>query len=1014
MLSRLCKLSILSICIVFGAGTSNTQQQILKYYCPVSQAYKDYQAGTLKIEQVPSFDSQASCDTSCSSSRTCEYSPSVISTTSIANIIQGQPVNIDDINKKIASLGNIMGIQIKANNSLQLQLSSLMPFAVTELFKPIKDSDLEKNGFKATMNGGTTQVSDLTTGNIFFEVTPTTAMMQKTTGEMRVAHSMCQKEEKIPEAEYNKLYAQYEQLLKEYNDKKTNVAPTIPSKTRVVDYQCTKITEGGITKEKNGWINLAQAIGVTITSSSVIFNVQEANSDGSPSSKFQTYTINVANGVGEYILAVEGHTGNEIQADGKSLFFEISAHDPTNTKNFLFSVNEGADGIRVDGSFEIVVLTENTSAGYRCPFNSSIVGDLGLNSFSSSATCEASCMVSSSCVTVDGSTATNNGQCKIISSEFINTVTDVNNKTFHLARKITRECNIETQKETGCAQYETKTTNSPNIKDLLKGGIPVVQTNKQNHDFSKAMEVFGVSAMAENIPHIFSAEASYCDKGQFIDKFDVWNLLDYAFMIAGPAFETIKNTGTAGQAAASVATGATSSGVSAAISAAKSNFASFMSNTLKIVSKETAEKIFTNLTVAITKEITESAWKSICSNNSNGTLCPEQEQNEKMSQVFVTGNQTVSNSNDLNGAISANDLKAVEYATCMTERFSLTYQDVMNYTSGLAVSNVLHYSTEYPVLVTATELYSLREVMSNPNATVADDINKYFYARYNIDNNQAPCPGDSSKTCYGLTALKGEDYMIAAETICRGQENLSYIRNTYGERFLNPDLATPTLDKEYPASNELQTKEESLPGFSEDSDVAMADTGFTGSDAANMAMDIAIGSVPFPGNLALSVLKDALEMFEDKGNTCTDMELAEKRAQKEGDNTYITTNKRISLGLCTKVATEERNKIAGTVIRKREHYCCFDQVSTKIMAEGSMVQLGKKMTKENCAPITVDDLTKVSFRACQANEDPAKNNCFPTQKFKELTDVFVSGSSIGVQDAVEGIIEGMFNLNQAQ
>ncbi|RDU55117.1 hypothetical protein CQA49_00920 [Helicobacter sp. MIT 00-7814] len=139
------------------------------------------------------------------------------------------------------------------------------------------------------------------------------------------------------------------------------------------------------------------------------------------------------------------------------------------------------------------------------------------------------------------------------------------------------------------------------------------------------------------------------------------------------------------------------------------------------------------------------------------------------------------------------------------------------------------------------------------------------------------------------------------------------------------------------------------------------------------------------------------------------MEFAEKRKDTE----YITANKRISLGLCTKVATEELGKIGGKVTKKRHHYCCYDQQSTRIMAEGIQPQIGKSVSMNNCAPITVQDLNNVSFRSCKAGEDPKKNNCFPANKFAELTDAFMSGAQIGMDEAVKGVIDSMFNLNEA-
>ncbi|AWK61445.1 hypothetical protein C6B36_03115 [Helicobacter cinaedi] len=146
------------------------------------------------------------------------------------------------------------------------------------------------------------------------------------------------------------------------------------------------------------------------------------------------------------------------------------------------------------------------------------------------------------------------------------------------------------------------------------------------------------------------------------------------------------------------------------------------------------------------------------------------------------------------------------------------------------------------------------------------------------------------------------------------------------------------------------------------------------------------------------------------------MKFAERRAQKtptEGQE-YIRTNKRISLGLCTHVSSEDIEKVGKIVLRKRKHHCCYDQITTRIFAEGMMAQLGKRATKDNCAPLGIDDLNKVSFKSCKAGQKPEKDNCFPADKFKELTNAYMSGAHIGIDEAVSGIVNGVFQLDKSQ
>ena len=1032
MLPRIFKITLLSVCVAFAAGNTNTTQNTPQqnYYCPVTQQYKDYQAGKIKLEALPSFSSQSACEATCTSPRNCEFASAKVTNVQIATIKQGKDakINIDEINKKIASVGNIVSLQIKVDDVPQFQLSDKTPFTITELFKPITESLIQKEGFVATVNGNTAKVVDIKTGDVYWEVTTNSAMIQKPNGTLSAQHAMCQREEKIPQAEYQALLQQYAQALKDYQDKKIPTKPTVPSDKKIVDYQCTKINDQGKSSTKDGWINLAQAIGVTFSASSVELKIPEGDESGNFNGKYQTYNIPITNGRGEYIFSIEAFTSNEVSVAGKKLFFEVLANNEKDLTDLLLSVSDSADtndkdGARVEGTFEISVTTENSPSGYRCPFNNTITGDLGINAFSTEKACYNACLVPSTCITINTNTNNGNDLCKIISTEFLNPITDINQKTIYLSRKVIKECSIQTQKQVGCGQYETKTSNSPNLDEILKGGIPVVQTNKQNHDFSKATEVFGVTAMAENMPHIFGAEASYCDSGQFIDKFDPWKLLNYAFMIAGPVFDSLgdgaKAFDTTFDATKEAGKGTMSALVAGTKATAKAALKDFMDDIAASFGKDLVKQVLKNVAIYVAAEVAEQTWKAVCDNNPNGNLCPEQEQKTatQLDSIFNSGNTSIVTDEELDGALSPDDKIAVEYVTCMSQRFQLTVQDINNYNLGLEEVPVLHYAYLTPVRLNPTEIGWMVVAMTNKDASSVEEEGKYFYSRYKVERLSGSTCDEVNKNskggeCYDIWAMKGEDYYIAAEIVCKGEDLLPAIRVKYGDRFLDPKLANPTVDSEYPPEDELKTVEEPLPGFSEDSDTASSSGESLGEQVTGAVVDAVLGSLPFPANLGATFLKDMLELFEDRGNTCTDMELAEKRAQKEGDNTYITTNKRISLGLCTKVATEERSKIGGTPIRKRHHYCCFDQVTTRVMAEGSMVQLGKKMTKENCAPLTVDDLANVSFRACKTGEDPNKNSCFPTQKFQELTDAFMSGASIGIEEAVEGIVNSVLNLTQ--
>lgn len=84
----------------------------------------------------------------------------------------------------------------------------------------------------------------------------------------------------------------------------------------------------------------------------------------------------------------------------------------------------------------------------------------------------------------------------------------------------------------------------------------------------------------------------------------------------------------------------------------------------------------------------------------------------------------------------------------------------------------------------------------------------------------------------------------------------------------------------------------------------------------------------------------------------------------------------------------------GDCMRHRNNYCCFDQISTRIFAEGIKEQLGK--TWDSCSDIALSDLKNISFKECAVGQDPKTDHCFAKAKYVEMQKAMTAQISKGV------------------
>ena len=148
-----------------------------------------------------------------------------------------------------------------------------------------------------------------------------------------------------------------------------------------------------------------------------------------------------------------------------------------------------------------------------------------------------------------------------------------------------------------------------------------------------------------------------------------------------------------------------------------------------------------------------------------------------------------------------------------------------------------------------------------------------------------------------------------------------------------------------------------------------------GEAVAMMAVKKLIGAMPPPYNIMATILVDLVMAF-DSVNACSNLDDATKLGVLQ-----MKTNRFINYDQCYSAGSKCQKKFLGSCILRRNYHCCYDQISTRIFAEGVKEQLG--LDRNVCDNINIEYLKQISFRKCNDGENPVVNKCFPANKWEE-------------------------------
>jgi len=660
--------------------------------------------------------------------------------------------------------------------------------------------------------------------------------------------------------------------------------------------------------------------------------------------------------------------------------------------------------------------TEGSLNGFKCSERGgeNIGGDLSGNLFSSKDTCDAACWIQSPCANYTES------NCNIIEEQNSEPISDYTGKTLYRKKSISYKCENRVDTQIGCAEYDVRVSEG----DLNYGFTAVGYESK---DYSGSFEEAVTKAQMLEVgqQHIFSGWPGKCVQGKkwdFSYLSDPMTIISYA-MSAYQSMDYMADLNPDGwasdmrksfesftdsisepinEAMSSVAEstiGETSKAAADNVSGAiKDVAASGGAETANNAIATGAANANPNLSALKNLEATAVGGMDNVSKVISETYNPitgldkitQPMKDMFLEQTGIDWDATFSASgtefkygdyiNVTNGDLVTFGGKAAYLAASPSEQDYITADrllkgyvginteegEVHNYNAcmasiGASLPNLIGWSVDssensssqliapwrHPLRMTPVQLASISTVTSEKYVT-----SQYLYE--NVDN-----------ILLSVVAITPQAYLKATQVICMGTKVAQAASHIETENNKNNPIA----------------------GM------------LTPEALAKMAVSMACP----PCGFAMTVVMDLMSNVFAKIDTCND----ETDAMQWGMLDY-KTNKFQNQEQCHYVKTECDKKVnfgfSKKCVRERKEYCCYDQITTKVFAEGLKAQLNKGW--DSCSDIEVDDLKDISFRECRDGEIPHINKCIPTESYSEFQQVIMRQASKNLNSSMaDGLID---------
>lgn len=669
-------------------------------------------------------------------------------------------------------------------------------------------------------------------------------------------------------------------------------------------------------------------------------------------------------------------------------------------------------------TFQCAKKVVGSQTGYSCMERGgeNLGGDLGGNLFTSKDTCDASCYAQNSCATY------NQNSCTIVDEKPSEPISDYTGRTLYRKKSVTYSCENRVDKQIGCAQYDVKVAEGELNFDFSAVGH---ETKDFSGNFEKSLTKAQMLEVGQQ--HIFSGWKGKCVKGMkwdFSYLSDPMTIMSYA-MSAYSAADAMSQPATGAAQAGAESTGWVSD-MQNEFNSFKDSINTTMNDALTDLSKSSIGEAYKsvvnpikdayNATATsisegvgnIQKELGMEASNSIATNTTNSPSAWDSAKDayNKMEQQFKDAKAALEKSTGIKWGdtvkIGDTPLKYGNYIN-ITNGSLITFgrdvamnllatpsrddyitadkllkgyvgintedNDVHNYNAcmasiGASLPSLIGWSADsydkaseqliepwkHPLRMTPDQLASIAVVTSN----------EYVKSQFMYE--------ETDNILLNVIAITQPAYLKAAETICMGT-------------------------KVAQAAEHIQSKNNSK--------------GLSSSAIALGVAKAALSMVCAPCGFAATVVMDLATNVFAKIDTCSN----EKDAM-QWDMLDFKTNKFMNKEQChfVKSSCDQMANfgIKKKCVRDKYEYCCYDQITTRIFAEGLKIQLGKDWS--SCNDIGVDDLKDVNFRECRTGEIANINKCFPTEQFSDFQKVLFRQASKNINSTLsEGLVNQAIN-----
>ena len=652
-------------------------------------------------------------------------------------------------------------------------------------------------------------------------------------------------------------------------------------------------------------------------------------------------------------------------------------------------------------NFECQYTTESNKSGYKCVQRGgeNLGGDISGNLFSSKSSCDSACFQQNQCTPYAES------NCSIVDEKLSEPVTDYLGKTVYRKKALSYNCVDRVDKQVGCAQYDVKVAQGSLDYNLNAIGY---ETKNFSGNFEKSLVKAQMLEVGQQ--HIFSGWKGKCVNGMkwdFSYLSDPMTIMSYAMS----AYQSMNYLAKADVGWAKDL---------------KSNFSGFITGMENQYNAAVESMTGQGSTYKAVTDSVSGSYDKITSSIglSSETTAPVSDAGKQVANV---ASDSVPGATATNGTATAN-LNALEKAEAAVKQqvnnlTGIKWDDtVLNYGSYVNITqgDLLMFGTKSAlvILAPAEQDYITADKLLKGYAGIGtndNDVQNYNSCMASIGASlpnliawSANSPSDSSNQ---LVAPWKSPLIMTPEQLASVATVTSekFVMSNYIYKQTSDDILISVIamnQTAYMKAAQAVCMGSKVSQAAEHIQTVNNSKDMSGAIAMGIAK-AALSMVCAPCGFAATIVMDMANNVFAKIDTCKDETDAMQWSMLD-----FKTNKFLNKQQCTFVNSDCDKKVnfsyGSKCVRTRYEYCCYDQITTRIFAEGLKKQLNKDWT--NCNDITVDDLKDISYRECRTGEIANINKCIPTDQYSEFQQVLFRQASKNIGTSLSnGLIDQAIN-----